>query len=59
MNDRVSSEARLNAIIEASRAILQKKTFAESARAIFDFCRELTGAVSGYLGWGQVLHYDK
>jgi len=49
MNDRVSAETNWNAIIGASRAILQKKTFAESARAIFDFCRELTGAVSGYV----------
>ena len=49
MSDRISTEAKLNAIIGASRAILQKKTFGESARAIFDFCRELTGAVSGYV----------
>jgi hypothetical protein len=49
MSDRISSEARLNAIIGASRAILQKKTFAESARAIFDFCRELNGDVSCYV----------
>jgi hypothetical protein len=49
MSGRVSAEAKLNAIIGASRAILQKKTFAESARAIFDLCRGLTGAVSGYV----------
>lgn len=44
-----SAEAKLKAIINATRAILQKQTFQESARAIFDYCRELTGAVSGYV----------
>ena len=44
-----SVEARLQAVIGGARAILQKETFAESARAIFDYCCEMTGAVSGYM----------
>ena len=43
------TEAALNAVIKGARAILEKKTFAESARAIFDLCRGLTGATSGYV----------
>lgn len=44
-----SAEEKLEAVIRGSRAILDKHTFAESARAIFDLCREMTGAVSGYV----------
>lgn len=44
-----STEIKLEAVIKSARAILEKHTFAESARAIFDLCRELTGAVSGYV----------
>lgn len=49
MNTAPSAEAKLQALIKGARAILDKQTFAESARAIFDLCRELTGAVSGYV----------
>jgi hypothetical protein len=44
-----SAEAKLRAVINGARTILQKTTFVDSARAIFDYCRELTGAVSGYV----------
>ncbi len=44
-----SMEMKLAAVIHGARAILEKKEFAESARAIFDLCRKLTGAVSGYV----------
>ncbi len=44
-----TAEAKLQAVIKGARAILEKETFDESARAIFDYCRELTGAVSGYV----------
>jgi len=44
-----STEKKLDAVIRGARAILEKKTFSASARAIFDLCCELTGAVSGYL----------
>ena len=49
METRPSTEIKLEAVIKGARAILEKHTFAESARAIFDLCRELTGAVSGYV----------
>jgi len=40
---------RLEGIIRSAQAILGQQTFTESARAIFDVCRELTGATSGYV----------
>jgi transcriptional regulator with GAF, ATPase, and Fis domain len=49
MGQEPSAEAKLQVVIKGARAILDKKTFCESARAIFDYCRELTGAVSGYV----------
>lgn len=42
-------EKKLNAIIMGARAILEKKHFAETARVIFDYCRDMTGARSGYV----------
>jgi GAF domain-containing protein len=44
-----SVDEKLAAVISGARAILEKPTFVETARAIFDKCRELTGAVSGYV----------
>ena len=44
-----SAEEKLEAVIRSARAILEKQTFAKSSRAIFDRCRQLTGAVSGYV----------
>ena len=44
-----TAESRLQAIIGGARAILEKQSFVEAARAIFDYCREMTGAVSGYV----------
>lgn len=44
-----TADAKLEAVIKGARAILEKQTFAETARAIFDRCCELTGAVSGYV----------
>ena len=44
-----TAEEKLQAIVGGARAILEKESFADSARAIFDYCRELTGAVSGYV----------
>lgn len=47
------SESQLKTIVDAmvrgARVILEKKNFSESARAIFDCCREMTGAQSGYV----------
>lgn len=49
MHDHQSPEAKLDAIVQGARAILEKQSFAEAARAIFDRCREMTGALSGYV----------
>ena len=49
MSGATSTEVKLAAVIHGARAILEKKQFAESARAIFDQCRELTGATAGYV----------
>ncbi|MBN2035947.1 MAG: GAF domain-containing protein [Chitinispirillaceae bacterium] len=49
MNTTPSTEEKLKAVISSARAIMSKKTFAESARAIFDQCRNVTGAASGYV----------
>lgn len=42
-------EKELHAIMNGSKAVLEQAGFAESARAIFDHCRELIGATSGYV----------
>ncbi len=44
-----SAEEKLNAVIHGARAVLEKQSFAEAAREIFDRCCEMTGAVSGYV----------
>ena len=49
MSTSPSAEAKLHAIIKAARAILEKQNFTDAAREIFDRCREMTGAVSGYV----------
>jgi GAF domain-containing protein len=40
---------QVDALVKGARAILEKKNFADSARAIFDYCCEMTGAQSGYV----------
>lgn len=49
MNNIPIPEEKLEAVIKGARAILEKHTFNESARTIFDQCCKLTGAVSGYV----------
>lgn len=44
-----SAEEKLEALIDASRAILAHDNFIDSAKAIFNICRETTGATSGYV----------
>lgn len=41
--------AKLHALMNAAEAILGNNNFTESARAIFDYCRQVTGATSGYV----------
>jgi PAS domain S-box-containing protein len=42
-------ESEISALLKASRTVLQNKEFPESARAIFDACKELLGATAGYV----------
>ena len=42
-------EAEISALLKASKAVLQNKEFQDSARAIFDTCKELIGATAGYV----------
>jgi transcriptional regulator with GAF, ATPase, and Fis domain len=49
MNRDSSSEDKLRALMGGARAILEKECFNESARAIFDYCCQITGATSGYV----------
>jgi hypothetical protein len=42
-------EKELKALMNGSKAVLNLRTFAESARAIFDHCKDLIGATSGYV----------
>lgn len=47
--DTPNTERLRELVLSAADTILEKKTFSETARAIFDYCRELTGAASGYV----------
>jgi hypothetical protein len=49
MNAAPSLEEKFDAVIRAARIILEKHSFPQAARAIFDQCREMTGAVAGYV----------
>jgi GAF domain-containing protein len=49
MNTAPSAEEKLAALIQCARTILEKQNFTEAARSIFDRCREITGAFSGYV----------
>lgn len=42
-------EKELYALIKGSKAVLEQKGFTETARAIFDHCKDLIGATSGYV----------
>jgi GAF domain-containing protein len=42
-------ERQLHAIMNGAKAVLGQKEFRESARAIFDHCKDLIGATSGYV----------
>jgi PAS domain S-box-containing protein len=43
------SSAETNALLTASRALLEQREFAHSARIIFDVCKKAIGATSGYV----------
>ena len=42
-------EKELHALMSGSKFVLGQKSFTESARAIFDHCKDLIGATSGYV----------
>jgi PAS domain S-box-containing protein len=42
-------QAEVTALLESSRAVLKFREFKDSARAIFDSCKKLIGATSGYI----------
>ncbi|MBF0338038.1 MAG: PAS domain S-box protein [Nitrospirae bacterium] len=42
-------EREMTALLEGARAVLRYKKFEKVARAIFDKCKEMTGATSGYV----------
>jgi GAF domain-containing protein len=37
------------AVLNVADSILEKKRFSDAARAIFEYCKDLTGATSGYV----------
>jgi hypothetical protein len=41
--------AEAAALLEGARAVLRYREFEPTARAIFDICKELTGATAGYV----------
>jgi PAS domain S-box-containing protein len=43
------SSDETNALLAASRALLEHREFAQSARSIFDICKKAIGAASGYV----------
>ena len=42
-------KSEISSLLKASRAVLQNKSFPDSARAIFDTCKDLIGATAGYV----------
>jgi GAF domain-containing protein len=49
MNTTSNQDQKLAALMACARTVLQKRSFPECARSLFDHCRDLTGAVSGYV----------
>lgn len=42
-------QAKISALLAASRIVLERREFKDTARSIFDFCKNLIGATSGYV----------
>lgn len=47
--DSSNTEKLREAVLSVAHSILEKKSFTDAAHAIFDYCREMTGATSGYV----------
>ncbi len=48
-NELVYHDRKNEALLRASRAVLENREFIPAARSIFDICRDLTGATAGYV----------
>lgn len=42
-------QAEVSALLKGSRAVLEYRDFQDAARSIFDSCKNLLGATSGYV----------
>ncbi|MBF0291447.1 MAG: PAS domain S-box protein [Nitrospinae bacterium] len=42
-------EIEVSSLLESARAVLKHADFKDSARAIFDYCKKVTGATAGYV----------
>lgn len=49
LNDLQKRQAEISAMLEASKAVHEYHDFERSAKAIFDICKNLIGATSGYI----------
>jgi PAS domain S-box-containing protein len=49
LNDLQKRQAEISAMLEASKAVHEYHDFEHSAKAIFDICKNLIGATSGYI----------
>jgi|GEM_PF-980651 len=49
LGDAQQHRSETQTLLEASQAVLQNAPFDTTARAIFDFCKKLIGATSGYV----------
>ena len=49
LKDSQQRESEISALLKSSKVVLQNKEFQDSARAIFDACKELIGATAGYV----------
>jgi len=49
LTESVGREHQVSALLQATRAALASSTFEETARRVFDICRQITGATSGYI----------
>mgnify|MGYP001047597260 CR=1 FL=1 len=49
MEEASQRSKELSALMKGSRSVLEEKQFVDSARAIFDYCKDLIGATPGYI----------
>lgn len=49
MKNSIHAEVKLQTVIKGARTILEEQSFEKAARAIFNYCCELTGATAGYV----------